>query len=168
MTPASRTAAPRTKRVPELTADEITALRALRPAFNGLLRALDADLIRSDGLSHAEYLVLMYLSEAKDRTLRISDLAAVCQQSLSGLSRTVTRLEAEGLVKRQQAAHDARSFHVVLSPDGRARFRAAQPGHLESVRRHFFDHLGDLDLRGLGKALEEIASATSGLDARRR
>lgn len=110
----------------------------------------------------------MYLSEAKDRTLRISDLASVCQQSLSGLSRTVTRLENEGLVRRQQSAHDARSFHVVLTPDGLARFGEAQPGHLESVRRHFFDHLGDLDLRALGKALEEIASATSGLDGRRR
>jgi DNA-binding MarR family transcriptional regulator len=144
-----------------LTADERSAIRALRPAFNVLMRAFDEDLMRSHGLSHTEYLVLMFLAEAENRTLRLTDLAAVCQQSLSAVSRTVGRLEAASLVRREQAAQDARSFNAVLTDNGLERMEEARPSHLDSVRKYFFANLGEVDVRALADALERIAKQGS-------
>jgi DNA-binding MarR family transcriptional regulator len=156
--------------VPELPEDqdgilsdsEMTVLRALRPAFNVLMRGFDAELTRLHGLTHTEYLVLMSLSEAKDQALRMTDLAATCQQSLSSTSRTITRLEATGLVSRDQAPHDARSFDVSLTDEGLRRFKAARLDHLHNVQHSLFDHLDGVDVESLGKALETIAGHRNG------
>ena len=118
----------------------------------------DADLMRAHGLSHTEFLALMFLSEAPDRTLRISDLAAVCQQSLSAISRTVGRLENAGLVRREQAPHDARSYNAVLTDQGLARLDEAWPTHLDSVRRYFLSNLQGIDLRAPADSLQRMAA----------
>jgi DNA-binding MarR family transcriptional regulator len=83
-----------------LTDDERSLIRALRPAMAALMRDFDDDLQRIQRMSHAEYIALMFLSEAPERTMRLSDLAELCQQSASAVGRTVKRLEAEGLVRR--------------------------------------------------------------------
>jgi DNA-binding MarR family transcriptional regulator len=147
-----------TRQKKRLTADERAAIRALRPAFGALLRAFDADLMREHGLSHTEFLALMFLSEAPGRTLRISDLAAVCQQSLSAISRTVGRLENAGLVRREQAPHDARSYNAVLTGEGLARLEEAWPTHIDSVRKYFISNLQGIDLRTLADSLERMAA----------
>jgi len=146
-----------TQQVP-LTADEEALLRSLSPAMKVLVRAFGADLIREQGMSSTEYSVLMFLSEAPGRTLRLSDLAGRCQQSLSAVSRTVGRLEATGLVRREQAPHDARSFNAVLTDAGLSRLQEAWPTHVASVRRHLFDNLDGLDLHALATAFEHIAA----------
>jgi DNA-binding MarR family transcriptional regulator len=146
-----------TQQVP-LTADEEAVLRSLGPAMKVLVRAFGADLIREQGMSSTEYSVLMFLSEAPDRTLRLSDLANRCQQSLSAVSRTVGRLETTGLVSREQAAHDARSFNAVLTDAGLSRLQEAWPTHVASVRRHLIDNLDGLDLHALAAAFEHIAA----------
>ena len=145
-----------TQQVP-LTADEEALLRSLGPAMKVLSRSFAADLIREQGMSSTEYAVLMFLSEAPGRTLRLSDLAA-CQQSLSAVSRTVGRLEATGLARREQAPHDARSFNAILTDAGLSRLQEAWPTHVASVRRHLFDNLHGLDLRALATAFEHIAA----------
>ena len=146
-----------TQQVP-LTADEEAVLRSLGPAMKVLVRAFGADLIREQGMSSTEYSVLMFLSEAPDRTLRLSDLASRCQQSLSAVSRTVGRLEAIGLARREQAPHDARSFNAVLTDAGLSRLQEAWPTHVASVRRHLFDNLEGLDLHALATAFQHIAA----------
>jgi len=147
-----------TRQKKRLTADERAVIRALRPAFGALLRAFDADLMRAHGLSHTEFLALMFLSEAPSRTLRISDLAAACQQSLSAISRTVGRLENAGLVRREQAPHDARSYNAVLTGEGLARLEEAWPTHIDSVRKYFISNLQGIDLRTLADSLERMAA----------
>jgi len=148
-----------------LTADEEALLRSLGPAMKVLVRAFGADLIREQGMSSTEYSVLMFLSEAPDRTLRLSDLAVRCQQSLSAVSRTIGRLEASGLARREQATHDARSFNAVLTDAGLSRLQEAWPTHVASVRRHLFDNLDGLDLHALAAAFEHIvAQGTAGND----
>ena len=61
-----------------------------------LPRTLDAQLQRDAGLTHAAYVVLAMLSEAPDRSRRMSDLARTANQSQSRLSHTVARLEERG------------------------------------------------------------------------
>jgi DNA-binding MarR family transcriptional regulator len=140
-----------------LTEEEKAVIRALRPAMAALMRAFDEDLRRTQGLSHTEYIVLMFLSEAPDRTMRLSDLAELVQQSASALGRTVRRLEAEGLVAREQSAQDARSFNAVLTDAGLARLNEALPVHIASVRRRLFAQLEGVDLGRLATAFQHIA-----------
>jgi DNA-binding MarR family transcriptional regulator len=127
-------------------------------------RALDADLQAEQGMSVSEYSALMYLSEADGRRLRMSHLAAVCSLSLSGMTRVVSRLEAEGLVERERCSSDGRGFNAVLTDAGLRRLEQAWPTHLASVRRHVMDHLADLDLPAITAALQRFA-AGAGCDA---
>ena len=77
---------------------------AWRPFVGLLLRlpaALDAQLQKDAGITQFDYLVLSGLSEAPNRTLRMSELAARANSSLSRLSHVVSRLEAKGWVRRE-------------------------------------------------------------------
>ena len=141
---------------------EFKVIRALHPAFVSMMRRIDTDLQREHHMSHAEYIALMFLSEAPDRTLGLSELARRCQQSLSAISRTVGRMEAQGLVRREQSDRDARAYNAVLTDTGLARLQQATPGHVDSLRRHLFDHLDGVDLDALAEAFERIAVAASG------
>lgn len=147
------------KAVPPLTAQERKVIETLHTAFNAMMRQFDADLRREQRLSHTEYIALLWLSEAPERTLGLSDLAARCQQSLSTISRTVGRLEAQGLVRRQQSTRDARAYNAVLTDAGLKRYKEATPTHNVSLRRYLFDHLEGIDLDVLGDALRRITSA---------
>jgi len=66
--------------VTPLSAGEFKVIRALHPGFVTMMRQLDADLQREHRMSHAEFVALMFLSEASDRTLGLSELARRCQQ----------------------------------------------------------------------------------------
>jgi len=145
-----------TEAIRPLSADEEAVMRSLGAALRVLMRKFGSDLVREQQMTHTDYGVLMFLSEAPDRTLRLTDLAAGCQQSLSAISRTVGRLESEGLVRRLKAPNDARSFNAVLTDAGLARLEQAWPTHVASVRRHLFDKLDDVDVRVLADALQRI------------
>jgi DNA-binding MarR family transcriptional regulator len=141
-----------------LTDDEVRVVDRLRPAVSALFRRFDADLRREQRLSHGEYIVLLFLSQAPDQTLGLSELAARCQQSLSAISRTIGRLNADGLVRREQSTQDARAYNAVLTDAGLARLQRAMPIHHDSVRRYLFNQLQGVDLHALGTALERIAA----------
>ncbi len=106
-----------------------------------LPRALDAQLQRDAGLSHAAYVVLAMLSEAPDRRRRMSDLARRSNQSQSRLSHTVTRLEGRGWVRREPALDDGRGAVAVLTDAGWDVVREVAPGHVDAVRSALFDPL---------------------------
>lgn len=109
-------------------------------------------------MSNTEYLTLMHLSEAPDRQLRMHELAHAIEMSLSGASRIVQRLESEGYIERKQCDTDGRSWHASLTHAGLARLEEAWPSNLAAVRRHFLDHLKDLDLKKLAAALRNVAT----------
>jgi DNA-binding MarR family transcriptional regulator len=146
--------------VAPLSVEEEAFLRAWSRAAMTVPRALDADLM-IDGISLSEYTVLMHLSEATDRSLRMSDLACACALSLSGVSRVVGRLEGQGLVVRERYSRDGRGLNAVLTDAGLARLRRAWPTHLASVRRHVMNHLSELDLPVVTAALQHFASDMS-------
>jgi DNA-binding MarR family transcriptional regulator len=151
--------------VTQLTDDEVRVVDRLRPAVSALFRRFDADLQREQRLSHGDYVVLLFLSQAPDQTLGLSELAARCQQSLSAISRTIGRLKADGLVRREQSSHDARAYNAILTEAGLARLQRAMPIHHDSVRRYLLNQLRGVDLRALGTALELIAAADDSTSA---
>jgi DNA-binding MarR family transcriptional regulator len=138
---------------------EEAVVRALSRAILVLPRVLDADLIREHRLALHEYQVLVQVSEAPKRQLRMSDLAARCELSLSGTTRIVARLEADGLLKRVKSDQDARGSNAVLTYSGLKRLQEAWPTHLASVRRHIVDHLDEVDLSKLALALKDFGSS---------
>ncbi|OHV56410.1 MarR family transcriptional regulator [Pseudofrankia sp. BMG5.36] len=144
-----------------LRQDEEAVIRALLPAIAAMMRAFDADLDRMQRMTHTEYVVLMFLSEAPERTLRLNDLAARCHKSLSAVSRAVGRLEAQALVRRSLSLDDGRGREAVLTEAGLARLDEARATHVESIRRHLINHLEGVDLGALSRALEHIADADS-------
>jgi DNA-binding MarR family transcriptional regulator len=89
------------------------------------------------------------LSEAPDRMLRMSELAAEVNSSQSRLSHAVARLEERGWVRREPCAADRRVSWAVLTDEGFAVLAAAAPGHVEAVRRSFFDLLDPEQVRQL-------------------
>jgi DNA-binding MarR family transcriptional regulator len=139
-----------------LDAEEQKAWRAWLFSSMLLLDRLDRDLVHATGIPHAYYEILVALSEAPDRMLRMSELADRCLSSRSRLSHAVSRLEERGWVRRQVCAEDGRGQLAVLTDDGFAALEAAAPVHVEGVRTHLFDQLSPEQveaMRDLGETL---------------
>jgi DNA-binding MarR family transcriptional regulator len=141
-----------------LSTDEEALVRELGRVMIVLPRAVDADMMREQHLQLSEYTALMHLSEAPHRLMRMSELAAVCNLSLSGMTRIVTRLEKQELIERARCDEDARGWNAVLTDAGLARLEQAWPAHLASVRRHVLDHVKGTDLTQLIRALQQFAT----------
>jgi DNA-binding MarR family transcriptional regulator len=139
-----------------LDAEEQKAWRAWLYSTQLLHDRLDRELIHQTGISHAYYEILVALSEAPDRSMRMSELADRCLSSRSRLSHAVSRLEERGWVRRQVCAEDGRGQLAVLTDEGFAALEAAAPVHVESVRVHLFDQLSPEQvtaMRDLGETL---------------
>src|ERR1700716_2584837 len=111
----------RDRRRPEtvwLDDDQQRAWRQLLSMIMELPAALESDLQRTTGLTTFEYVVLANLSEANDRTLRMSELASRANSSLSRLSHVVRRLADNGLVIKRVCADDGRVSVVELTKAG--------------------------------------------------
>jgi DNA-binding MarR family transcriptional regulator len=90
--------------------------------------ALD-EALSEHGLGMSEFEVLERLASECGAMPRMQDLAPLVHLSQSALSRTVSRLERDGLVTRSMCPEDRRGISVCLTPDGRARYEAARPTH---------------------------------------
>ncbi|PRY12075.1 MarR family winged helix-turn-helix transcriptional regulator [Kineococcus rhizosphaerae] len=132
-----------------LDAEEQAAWRRLAALLTVLPAALDAQLQRDAGLTHFEYWVLSALSEAPDRTLRMSCLAGLAHGSLSRLSHVARRLERRGWLTRRPDPGDGRFTLATLTDAGWDRVAAAAPGHVGAVRRAVFDALTPEQVRAL-------------------
>jgi DNA-binding MarR family transcriptional regulator len=139
-----------------LDEDEQKAWRAWLFSSMLLQDRLDRELTSETGISHAYYEILVALSEAPDRMMRMSELADRCLSSRSRLSHAVSRLEERGWVRRQVCAEDGRGLLAVLTDEGFAALEGAAPVHVESVRTHLFDQLSPAQvaaLRDIGETL---------------
>ncbi|MEU4161768.1 MarR family transcriptional regulator [Actinoplanes sp. NPDC026670] len=122
--------------------------------------ALDAQLLRDEGISHFEYGILAGLSEAPDRTLRMSRLAILAEGSLARLSQAVGRLEKRGWVRRSPDPTDGRYTLATLTEEGWGKIVASAPGHVENVRTLVFDTLTKAQVRQLLEIGRRILGAT--------
>lgn len=112
--------------------------------------------LRPHNLDLAEYEILVVLSEAEDRQMRMSDLALLVHQSRSRLTHTVSRLEAEGLVSRERTCTDGRGVFATLTDKGIAKLVEAAPRHVESVRKIFIDAVTPEDFEAIGRAMAAV------------
>ncbi|MFC0527259.1 MarR family winged helix-turn-helix transcriptional regulator [Phytohabitans kaempferiae] len=124
-----------------LNDEEQRTWRAFLHASRALWDTLDRELQRDAGMPHAYYEILVRLSEAPSRRLRMSDLAEATSSSRSRLSHAVARLEEHGWVRREDCPTDRRGQLAVLTEEGFRVLAEAAHGHVEGVRTHLFDQL---------------------------
>jgi DNA-binding MarR family transcriptional regulator len=117
---------------------------------------LDTQLRRDAELMHFEYFVLAALSEAPQRTLRMSALAAQTNATPPRLSHVVRRLEDRGLVQRAPCPGDARATNARLTDAGWRKVCEAAPGHVANVRDHVIDALTPEQVHQLADITEAI------------
>lgn len=129
--------------------EEMASWLALAGVLVRLPAALDAQLQRDAGMTHFEYVVLARLSDAPERTLRMSELAGLANGSLSRLSHVVSRLEQRGWVRRAPDPDDGRYTLAALTDDGWGKLVEAAPGHVAAVRRYVFDPMTATQCRQL-------------------
>lgn len=143
-----------------LDATEERAWRALAYFFVAAPRFLDEDLQRGARMSLSAYTILMHLSEAPGRTLRITELAGRAYLSGSRATRLVDELLADGYATKHRCTTDGRGFDVRLTESGLDTLEHAYPIHLRSVR--VLDHV---DQSVMPRFTEVLTSITSSLDS---
>lgn len=113
--------------------------------------ALDAQLRRDAGVSHFDYFVLAMLSEAPERTLRMTALAQKTNATLPRLSHVVNKLEGRELVERFPCPEDRRATNARLSDRGWDLVVGVAPRHVETVRHLVLDGLSGAQVRQLAR-----------------
>jgi DNA-binding MarR family transcriptional regulator len=142
-----------------LTEEEQRTWRTFLTACQSLFAAIDAQLLHDSGLPHGYYEILVHLSEAPGRALRMTQLANVSTFSKSRLSHAVSRLEERGWVVREDCLTDRRGQIARLTDAGYEVLEAAAPGHVEQVRRSLVDALTPEQMEQLHKISAAITAA---------
>lgn len=136
---------------------ETRAWRGLLGTNARLLAVLDEDLQADQGISLADYDVLVALSEAPQRRLRMAELAQAVYLSPSGLTRRVDSLVRRQMVDKVPCEDDRRGSYTVLTPAGMAQLVRAAPDHVAHVRRHLLDRLDRRQVELLADVLDVLS-----------
>src|SRR4051812_29838029 len=129
-----------------LTETEQRAWRTFIESSWALHTRLEDELRAQTGLSMNDYHVLVVLSEAPERRLRMGELAGRMVFSPSRVTYQINSMVKRGLVRRQSCPDDGRGQEAVLTDEGMAALTAAAPLHLSTVRESFIDHLDPEEL----------------------
>jgi DNA-binding MarR family transcriptional regulator len=139
-----------------LDQEEQRTWRTYMLATKLLWEQLEREVDQATDVPSAYYEVLVRLSEAPERRLRMSDLADLSQSSRSRLSHSLARLEALGWIRREACESDRRGAYANLTDAGFRALEAAAPVHVESVRTHLFDVLTPKQMKELRAISERI------------
>ncbi len=134
----------------------LDAWRAFLFAHAQVRRQLERELQAEQGMSLAEYEVLLFLAYAPDRRRRMSDLADLMVLSRSGATRLVDRLEGADLVERVTCDTDRRGQWAQLTKAGYERLRAASPTHLRGIAEHFLNRIPADELDALHGTMDRV------------
>jgi DNA-binding MarR family transcriptional regulator len=136
----------------------LTDVGLLLEAHAGLVAVLSRVHARY-GLAGSDFDTLLRLARSPGTALRMSDLAAQLGLSTSGTTRIVDRLESRGLVRREAAAADRRSWTVVLTAAGEQTLRDDVPDLLTTIQREVIDPLPPKSYAALVSGLRELRDA---------
>lgn len=148
-----------------LTDDEQRVWRAYLHATRLLDDHLDRQLQRDAGMPHIYYGLLVQLSQAPHRRMRMTELAIDAKITRSRLSHAVARLEKNGWVRREDCSSDKRGQNAVLTDEGYEVLREAAPEHVEAVRQAMFDRLTPEQVEQLGEIMRIMAEGLQPQDS---
>jgi DNA-binding MarR family transcriptional regulator len=122
-----------------------------------ITRRVDSVLHRQHGLSLTGFEALRWIAEAPGEQATMGEVAEGLGLSRPGVTSTVNRLVADGLVRRERAGSDRRLLHARLTDAGRERVRSAARTHDELVS-HLLGLLGP-DAAVVTDALARVSAA---------
>jgi DNA-binding MarR family transcriptional regulator len=140
-----------------LASEQQRAWRAFIIGTTLLTDTLDRELRQAHGLSLGEYEILVRLSESRDRTLRMAQIADSMQHSRSRVTHTVSRMEKAGLIARCAAEGDRRGVEARMTDKGWDLLVEAAPTHVKGVREHFVDLATEEEFATMGKLMNAVA-----------
>ncbi|MFD3996809.1 MarR family winged helix-turn-helix transcriptional regulator [Streptomyces sp. NPDC058583] len=148
-----------------LTDEEQHVWRAYLHATTLLEDHLDRQLQRDAGMPHIYYGLLVQLSQAPRRRLRMTELARSAKITRSRLSHAIARLEKNGWVRRESCPSDKRGQFARLTDEGMEVLRRNAPGHVAAVRQALFDRLSPDQVTQLGAIMRVMAEGLEPTDA---
>jgi DNA-binding MarR family transcriptional regulator len=140
-----------------LDEDQQRSWRALVMGTTLLFDRLDDDLRRTCDLSLVEYEILVRLSEAEGRRMRMAQLADALAHSRSRVTHTVARMEKAGLVQRTVSPEDGRGVLAAMTDKGYELITQVAPVHVNGVRDHLVDLATPEDFAALGRVMNAVA-----------
>jgi DNA-binding MarR family transcriptional regulator len=146
--------------------EEWESWAALLMLHRAVLQDLDTELRQQHRLAVSEFDVLITLFNAPDHRLGMSALAREAMLSPAGITHLVTRLERDGLVKRELDPADRRKWFTVLTENGDRALRAARLTHNTVLRRTFLAATSAADRKLLQQLWQRLSSPDSGADQR--
>ena len=138
-----------------LSPKELKAWRSYITTSRRLWDAMESDLT-CHGLSMSDYEILVHLSEAPDRQIRMSELAQSAMISKSRLSHRMKVMEKAGWVRREVCKVDKRGQFAVMTDKGWKAIVKAAPDHVASIRGRFIEHLTAKDQEDLARIFERV------------
>ncbi len=147
---------------PWLSAEQQQIWRAFLGGTTVLSERLDRDLRTTHGLSMPEYEILVRLSEAPDRSVRMAELAAAVSHSRSRVTHTIARLEREGLVRRGQCSEDGRGVSAVMTDKGFALLEQAAHTHVRGVHSYLVANASPEEFAVLGQIMQRVTTQLGG------
>jgi DNA-binding MarR family transcriptional regulator len=140
------------------TSGDLVSWRAFIEISERMRGAIGSRLQSDSGLSSGDYAVLLSLSEATDRRVRSSELAATIGWERSRLSHHLGRMEQRGLINRDNCLTDSRGAEVVLTAEGAAAFRRASGPHLHAIQELFVSALTAEQLAAVAEISATLSS----------
>jgi len=142
-----------------LDAGRAAAWRSFITAYGVVIERIERELVEAGLPPLGWYDVLLELSGAPDRRLRMHELAEAVVLSRSGLTRLVDRIERAGLLRREPDPADRRGAFAVLTHEGRGMLKRMWPVYARGIAEHFGRHLSDEEARVLDQALSRVRTA---------
>lgn len=142
-----------------LTDTEQIAWRTFIESSWALHTRLEDELRAATGLSMNDYHVMVVLSEAPERRLRMGELASRLVFSPSRVTYQINSMVKRGLVRKQSCTEDGRGQEAVLTDEGMAALRTAAPLHLDTVRKAFIDHVNADELEVINRVFKKVREA---------
>jgi MarR family 2-MHQ and catechol resistance regulon transcriptional repressor len=119
--------------------ERLTTVGLLFESAAGLRRVFERRLEAERSLSNQSFDVLIRLARTPGGELRMSELAAQTSLTPSGLTRSVDRLNQQGLVDRRICPEDRRGAFAVLTTAGQELMDRAIPDHVAHVNEVLSD-----------------------------
>ena len=133
------------------------AWRAFHKIGTSLLPHLGRQVTNHSGISGAEYVVLVALSELTLPHVNLNRLAQGLGWEISRMSHQISRMEEEGLVKKTKNLEDSRCFDVSITAKGRKIAEAAIPLQSKEINHCFSEVLTQAQMRSLIEISEAIS-----------
>ena len=147
---------------PWLTAEQQRIWRAFLGGITVMMDQLDRDLRTQHDLSLAEYEILVRLSEAPNRSIRMAELASAVAHSRSRITHTISRLERDGIVRRDQCSEDGRGVSAVLTDHGFSVLEKAAHTHVRGVHEYLIENAPPEEFAALGRIMDRVTETLHG------